>query len=358
MVQFAAALLRGVIAMFAGLLFAGGTLVLAADHAPIDRPSLVAVSPPSNAQATLTVPDVTGQAYVFAKGILQDRGFAWHVTGPVMGYAANTVELQTPAAGTIVLDTGAPLVTLTLARNAAYVEKGTPENDAPYPATAVRLPANVPQRPKTSVTPKLQPVPVPVTPAPKPTTPAEPTAVPAPTETTTPATTTPAATTPAKTTPTPVSPGNAPLTPAPATTTPKSTTPATKTAKPATSAPKATAPAATTPLPTSTSGPRTPDFQVAGAPKEPARSLSLPQRVAALSTFVNTHRSPTAANLNHWLYENAYIVAGARFGWWHGAQALSSLIAVDTRAEKLWGVGNQSRTAAEKALAEVRARGA
>ena len=96
MVQFAAALLRGVIAMFAGLLIAGGTLVLAADHAPIDRPSLVAVSPPTNTQATLTVPDVTGQAYVFAKGILQDHGFAWHVTGPVMGYAANTSRCRHP----------------------------------------------------------------------------------------------------------------------------------------------------------------------------------------------------------------------------------------------------------------------
>ena len=90
------ALLRGVIATFAGLLIAGGTLTLAADQAPIDRPTLV---PVAAAPATLTVPDVTGQAYVFAKGILQDHGFAWHVTGPVQGYAANTVVEQRPPPG-------------------------------------------------------------------------------------------------------------------------------------------------------------------------------------------------------------------------------------------------------------------
>jgi hypothetical protein len=70
------------------------------------------------------------------------------------------------------------------------------------------------------------------------------------------------------------------------------------------------------------------------------------------------HRQPNAANLNHWLYEHAYVVAGARFGWWHGTAALQELIEVDKRAEALWGVGSQSRTTALKALAEVRTRGA
>jgi beta-lactam-binding protein with PASTA domain len=142
MVQFATVLLRGVIATFVGLLIAGGTLTFAADRATVQEPTLVAVSP---GPTTLTVPNVTGQAYVFAKGILQDHGFAWHVTGPVFGYAANTVDWQSPAAGTIVLDTGAPMVTVTLGRNQAYIEKGTPENDAPYSGTTVRLPANVRQ---------------------------------------------------------------------------------------------------------------------------------------------------------------------------------------------------------------------
>src|SRR5580765_7319723 len=125
MLQFLAVLLRGVIATFVGLLIAGGTLTLAADRAPIERPSLVAVAP---GPTTLDVPDVTGQAYVFAKGILQDHGFAWHVVGLVQGYAANTVATQQPAPGTTVLDTGAPLIVLTLQRNSSYSEKGSPEN--------------------------------------------------------------------------------------------------------------------------------------------------------------------------------------------------------------------------------------
>ena len=90
------------------------------------------------------MPQVTGQAYVFAKGILQDGGFAWHVLGPVQGYAGNTVVDQAPAAGSVVLDTGAPTITLTLARNPAYAEQGTPENNAPYDGTTVLLPGNSP----------------------------------------------------------------------------------------------------------------------------------------------------------------------------------------------------------------------
>ncbi len=140
MLQFAATLLRGVVATFAGLLIAGGTLTLAADRAATQRPTLVAVSHGPN---TMTVPQVTGQAYVFAKGILQDGGFAWHVAGPVQGYAANTVVDQQPRAGTVVLDTGAPTVTLTLARNTSYSQLGAPDNGAPYAGTAVRLPAGI-----------------------------------------------------------------------------------------------------------------------------------------------------------------------------------------------------------------------
>jgi hypothetical protein len=153
MVQFAAVLLRGVIATFAGLLIAGGTLTLAADRAPVERPTLVPVA--AAKPTTLMVPDVTGQAYVFAKGILQDNGFAWHVTGTVLGFAANTVYLQHPEPGTVVLDTGAPTVTVTLGRNPAYVEKGTPENDAPYAGTPIRFPAQVPPRPQASVAPRI-----------------------------------------------------------------------------------------------------------------------------------------------------------------------------------------------------------
>ncbi len=67
--------------------------------------------------------------------------------------AGNTVVGQAPAAGPIVLDTGAPLVTLTLEKNPAYAQLDTSDNAAPYRGTAVRLPANplarrtVPARP-------------------------------------------------------------------------------------------------------------------------------------------------------------------------------------------------------------------
>ena len=70
--------------------------------------------PRPRSRSMLVVPDVRGQAYVFAKGILEDAGFAWRVPG-ARGFAANTVVGQSPLPGTRVVDTGAPLVTLRLA---------------------------------------------------------------------------------------------------------------------------------------------------------------------------------------------------------------------------------------------------
>ena len=69
---------------------------------------------------------------------LQDSGFAWRVVGGVEGYAANMVVAQTPAAGTTLLDTGAPLVKVTLARNGRYRPSGVPQNTSPYGPTAAR----------------------------------------------------------------------------------------------------------------------------------------------------------------------------------------------------------------------------
>jgi PASTA domain len=138
MFRFTAALFRGVVAVFAGLLIAGGTLTVAAGRVTPQRPTLVAVTA---TKQKLTVPHVTGQAYVFAKGILQDSGFAWNVLGPVHGFAGNTVVGQEPAPGSVVVDTGAPTVTLTLAKNPSYAERGKPDDKAPYAGTAVLLPA-------------------------------------------------------------------------------------------------------------------------------------------------------------------------------------------------------------------------
>ena len=152
MIRFAALLIRGVAAIFVGLLVAGGTLTLAADRVAPQRPTLV---PVSAGPKTLVVPQVTGQAYVFAKGILQDGGFAWRVSGAVKGYAGNTVVTQEPVAGSVVQDTGAPTITLTLSRNLNYAERGRPDNGSPYAGTTVLLPGN---QPASRIVPKVRPV--------------------------------------------------------------------------------------------------------------------------------------------------------------------------------------------------------
>jgi PASTA domain len=89
---------------------------------------------------TLRVPDVRGKPYVFAEGMLEEKGFAWRVVGSVAGYAANTVVSQDPAPGVRVVDTGMPTVSLGLEANRAYAQVGVPENASPFPGTPVRLP--------------------------------------------------------------------------------------------------------------------------------------------------------------------------------------------------------------------------
>jgi hypothetical protein len=104
--------------------------------APTPTPRPVARTLP-----TLVVPDLKGQPYVFAEGVLEDAGFSWYVAGR-NGFAANTVVAQSPAPGTHLIDTGAPLVTLTLARDRVYGQSGKPENKSPYHGTAVRRAAS------------------------------------------------------------------------------------------------------------------------------------------------------------------------------------------------------------------------
>ncbi len=88
---------------------------------------------------TVVVPDVRGQVYVFAKGALEQAGFAWKVDGPVKGYAANVVASQTPAPGSKVYVDGSPLVSLVLKANGGYKQEGTPEDASPYPGSPARL---------------------------------------------------------------------------------------------------------------------------------------------------------------------------------------------------------------------------
>ena len=93
-----------------------------------------------------------------------------------------------------------------------------------------------------------------------------------------------------------------------------------------------------------------------GAPKEPLDEITLPARARRLEAWLTPTRNLTAANLRHWLYQHAWIVTGARFGWWHGAEALRLLIRVDHRVESRWGIGYRSEASARQALAEVEAK--
>ena len=254
------------LALSAGLTFAAGKQIQA---------STPAAAPTQARKAeTVVVPDVRSQAFVFAKGMLEDKGFAWRVAGSVHGYASNTVLSQSPAPGTKLVQTGSPLVTITLARNGSYPQTGEPEDSSPYAPTPLRLPGAA------------------VAPAPKRAQPKA--AAPAPKKQTTAATAAPAK--------------------------------------------------------------RPPDFVVPGAKQEPLDEIPLPARAAKLGTWLAAHSKPTNANVEYWLYQNAWIVDGARMGWWHGADALRTLIAVDQRTETLWGIGDKSENIARRALAEVLAR--
>jgi hypothetical protein len=95
---------------------------------------------------------------------------------------------------------------------------------------------------------------------------------------------------------------------------------------------------------------------VANAPKEPLREIPLTQRAELLATWIDAHPRPTTATVRHFLYQHAWIVTGARFGWWHGADALRKLIVADHVAQKRWGIGRRSELVARRALAEVEAR--
>jgi hypothetical protein len=278
-VRLAALLPRAVVVALVWVL-ATAAFTFAADTTIIGPSSATSNSTPAKA-LELVVPSVTGQAYVFAKGILEDSGFAWHLSGSVRGYASNRVMAQTPAAGTRVVDTGAPTIVLHLVRG-AYPEKGRPVDTSSYPGTKIKL-AN------------LAAATVPVAPV-----------------------TTPAAEPAAKPVVKPV------VKPKPK---PK--------AKPA------------------VQSKRPPAFSALGAPTEPLDEITLPARALRLEAWL-AKRPKTSANIQNWLYQHAWIVTGAEFGWWHGAQALETLIRVDKRVQRQWGIGARSEAVARAALAEVR----
>jgi hypothetical protein len=84
--------------------------------------------------------------------------------------------------------------------------------------------------------------------------------------------------------------------------------------------------------------------------------MPLDRRAKMLQRYVEAHPARTRSGVAHFLYQHAWIVTGAKFGWYHGAEALEILIAVDRRAQQLWGIGSRSATVARAALAEVRAK--
>jgi len=255
-------------------LLATATLTLAATSTSSAPKQAVPQAAPE--QAFLVVPDVRRQAYVFAKGALEQAGFAWKVGGSVQGYSVNLVASQTPAPGSRVIAGGAPIVTLVLSRNATYKQEGQPENEAPYAGRSARLVGSKPRIRRAAAS------------APRPAAKPKPAA-------------------------------------------------AKKTAKPATVA-------------------RKPAFVVRDAPKEPSDEIPLTRRAKQLSTWLDAHSKRTPRAVAHWFYQHNWIVTGAAFGWSGGAEALRMLIAIDRRAQQLWGVGARSELLAKRTLAEVEAR--
>jgi beta-lactam-binding protein with PASTA domain len=272
------------------VLLATTTLTFAAETRTVKAPQVQPAPVAAPAPKVLVVPEVRNQVYVFAKGTLEQAGFAWRVTGRVAGYAANRVVGQSPAPGTRVLDTGSPVISLTLRTNPGYPQRGAPENSSPFPGTAVR-PADLAARrlavakPKRSKAPKRKRAPAPKRKARK-----EPKARPKPV------------------------------------------------AKP------------------KVKRQRPPAFHVPGGRREPLHEMPLHVRAKLLAIWLSSHRWPTEADVDHWSYQHAWVVAGARLGWWKGAEALETLIRVDRRVQAMWGMGWKSEALARATLAEVRAK--
>jgi hypothetical protein len=196
-----------------------------------------------------------------------------------------------------VLDTGAPLITLTLKRNGSYPQSGQAEDVSSYQGT-VLAPADLAAA---------------------------------------------------------VGPAHTAANASPPVPTPKIASPAKTVATPATVKAKAK-PAATAAKKVTWPQSRPAAFAVPGARKEPLDEMPLATRALQLRSWLEAHPTKSSANVSHWLYQNAWIVAGAKLGWWRGADALTTLIAVDRRAQQLWGIGSKSAQQAQGALTEVQSK--
>jgi len=256
----------------------------------------------------LVVPDVQGLPYVFAKGVLEDAGFSWKVKGKVEGFATNLIVKQSAKPGAKVLDSGAPRIVLELKANPDYEEQGLADNSSTYPGTKLVLASDAPKD---------------------------------------------AATAPE---------GD------------ESSEGANDASDGATAAPSNEAdPPAAQPEPAESepadvetadyeeaantvgSGAETrePAFVVAGAPREPRDELSLPDRANKLRSWAGSLKKLTPAALDHFTYQHAWVVTGAEFGWWGGAEALRILVATDALVQHKFGVGAKYKATARAALSKV-----
>src|SRR5260370_40328547 len=91
MARLAALLLRLFVTTIVGILLAGAALTFAAARVSVPRPVLTPAAPHPKPPV---VPDVQGQADVFAKRILQDNGYACDGSGRGQGCAPHTVVSQ------------------------------------------------------------------------------------------------------------------------------------------------------------------------------------------------------------------------------------------------------------------------
>jgi hypothetical protein len=264
----------------------------------------------------LLVPDVRGFPYVFAKGVLEDAGFAWKVEGKVEGFAVNLVAEQSVKPGTKVIDTGAPTIVLRLEKNPDYEEKGLPDDSSPYPGTKVVL-ANG-GTPEAAVTPEAED---------EETAEDEDSADEQSSES---GTTEPEDTGETE----------------PAGTEPAGTGEQYDDTTDVNVAVDADVDAGVTLRP--------PAFVVPGAPEEPLDEMTLPDRAKKLLKWVDELEKATPAALDHFTYQHAWVVTGALFGWWHGEEALQVLIQADEQMQEKFGVGADSEAEARAALAEVR----
>ncbi|HUQ23842.1 MAG TPA: PASTA domain-containing protein [Gaiellaceae bacterium] len=260
------------IACGAGLMMA--TLAYAASST-LSTPTAPPATPVAVAPEPLVVPDVRKQAYVFAKGTLEQGGFAWRVEGGVPGFAANIVVSQSPEPGSRLVPDGSPTIVLRLSHNGSYKQEGVPENVSPYPGKAARLFDTAKPKPRAAQPAAVVKPAAPVKPAAK-------------------------------------HPAQRPV--------------------------------------------RKAAFTVPGALKEPTDEILLSVRAKRLAAWVEAHPRRTPAHVNYWLYQHNWIVTGAGFGWSDGAEALRTLVSVDARVRKLWGVGARSERVARHALTEVEAR--